>query len=217
MISITFKVEPDFIARYMIKKSKMPRDFANFLWNKYNCSYISLQKNMQSNNIDLNILKELKEQDFFIETLEKAKENLKRIEKNWGLNKEKINNILFKLMKTQFDLHTTCFVLSPELNGGHHLGNFSFIWGHEMGLKNPNYDLVYLVHESLHSYFNSDDLSHAIIENIADIELSKLLDQTNICRYDTHPFLQELHAKILPFWNLYLNHNKSEISKEDKF
>ena len=35
--------------------------------------------------------------------------------------------------------------------------------------RNPkNYDLVYLVHEYLHSYFENDYLSHSIIEEIAD-------------------------------------------------
>lgn len=95
------------------------------------------------------------------------------------------------------------------------IGSNEFIWGHNKGLKNANYDLIYIVHESLHSYFKDNMITHAIIENIADIELSKFLKSTDIAN-DAHDYLKDTHIKVLPFWNIYLNKSKETIEKENE-
>ena len=65
MLNIKFNTDEDIMARMMISKSEMPVDFANYLWGKYKISYILLQKNFKSNEIDNNIILELKHQNFF--------------------------------------------------------------------------------------------------------------------------------------------------------
>ena len=75
--------------------------------------------------------------------------------------------------------------------------------------------MVYLVHESLHSYFKNDEITHTIIENISDLELAKFLNNSKK-GYMVHDKLKNLHIKILPFWNLYLNKEQEEIENENK-
>lgn len=215
MLNIKFEVNEDILLRQIVQKSKMPVDFANYLWDKYNDSYIILKNNFLSENIDFNILKELKKQSFFSAMLQQAKENCERIQQNWIIKNKEINDYLKKIFKMDFVLEIKAFIVSPNLNSGQNIGNNCFVWGHQKGISDENYDLVYLVHESLHSFFNKDNLSHAIIEKIADIELAKILNKTTL-GYETHDFTKKEHIRIFPFWNLYMKRTKREIVREQK-
>ena len=205
----------DLMARLIISKNKMPIEFANYLWDKYRLSYIYLQKDFKSDEIDNNIVKELQQQKFFKQLCEGANKNLERIEDNWQKNKSKINLFLDNIFKKNFTLNQTAIIVDPSLCAGMNIGNDQFVWGHKNSLFDKNYDLVYLVHESLHSYFPNNTLTHAIIENIADIELSKYLNNTDK-PYDCHEYTKMQHIKILPFWNIYLNKSREDIEKENK-
>lgn len=215
MLEIEFKLDKNILARAMISKSAMPKHFADYLFDKYRPSYILLQKNLIEKQIDENILLEVRQQKFFDEYIIEAKSNLVRIRKNWQKNKDEINMFINKIIKKSFILRTTAFILSPKLNRGINIGNNQFVWGHEKGLTDKNYDLVYLVHESLHSYFKHNEITHAIIENIADTELAKLLNNSEN-GYVGHDNIKNLHIKILPFWNIYLNKPQERIEKENK-
>lgn len=214
MLRIKFKNDGDVLARVMISKSMMPKKFAHYLWDNYKISYSLLIKDIKSNEINNNIILELQQQDFFKISYEKAKKNLERIQNNWEKNSDRINLFLNKIFKKEFTLDLTCIIVPPSLNTGTSIENNQIVWGHVNGVNDNNYDLVYLVHESLHSYFEKNDLTHTIIENIADIELAKFLNKTN--SYEGHPDLKPMHIKILPFWNLYLNKGKTEIERENK-
>ena len=76
MLKIDFLVCEDVIAREMISKSRMPVEFANYLWNRYKQAYMELQHNLMcdKNLIDYGIISELKEQEFFKKILIEAKE-----------------------------------------------------------------------------------------------------------------------------------------------
>lgn len=99
MLNIKFKTDIDLMARLMILKNKMPTEFANYLWDKYRLSYIYLQKDFKSDEIDNNIVKELQQQKFFKQLCEGANKNLERIEDNWQKNKSKINLFLDNILK----------------------------------------------------------------------------------------------------------------------
>ena len=216
MLKINFQVNEEYLARRMISTNNMPTDFANYLWDKYRDSYQTLQKNVASNNIDMNIIKELQKQDFFIQALKSANDNYTRIKNNWDKNQEQIVNFLKRILKIDLNLEVTGFIFPPNFNTGVNIGNNCFVWGHMQGTKDENYDLVYLVHEALHSYFVKDNMSHAIIENISDVELARFLNGTiKHCPY--HSFTQEEHIKIYPYWNLYLNKTKEEILKDQEY
>ena len=215
MLNIKFKTDIDLMARLIISKNKMPIEFANYLWNKYKVSYMCLQRDLNSKEIDNNIILELQKQDFFERLCQGADKNLERIENNWVKNKSKINLFLDNIFKKDFTLNQTAIIVDPSLCAGMNIGNDQFVWGHKNALLDKNYDLVYLVHESLHSYFPNNTLTHAIIENIADIELSKYLNNTDK-PYDCHEYTKVQHIKILPFWNIYLNKSREDIEKENK-
>ena len=214
MLRIKFKNDADVLAKIMISKSMMPKKFAHYLWDNCKLSYSLLLKDIKSNEIDNNIILELQQQDFFRNYYEKAKKNLERIQNIWKKNSDRINSFLKKIFKKEFTLDSTAIIVPPSLNTGTSIGNNQIVWGHVNGVNDENYDLVYLVHESLHSYFFKNDLTHTIIENIADIELAKFLNKTN--SYEGHPDLKPMHIKILPFWNLYLNKGLEEIERENK-
>ena len=215
MIDIKFEINKDILARIMVFKSRMPIDFADYLWKKYRASYQLLQKNMLANKIDENILKELQLQSFFEKSFEEAKSNLKRLEALWKENKDKINKYVKDILKKEIDLKTTAYICSPNMKIGANVNNNSFVWGHANGLNDVNYDLVYLVHEALHSYFENNILTHAIIENIADVELAKYLNNSK-SGYAYHDFTQDMHVRIYPFWNLYLSKTIEEIKEDIK-
>lgn len=215
MLNIKFEVDEDVLMRQMVHKNKMPTDFANYLWDKYNNSYRILQKDFLSDNINFEIFKEIKQQSFFLDLLKKSRDNCERIQNNWNESYKEINIFLSKILKSDISLDLTAYIVSAEFNSGQNIANCSFVWGHEKGIRDKNYDLVYLVHESLHSIFDKGNLNHAVIEKITDIELSKFLNKTAV-GYNTHYFTQEEHVKIFPYWNLYLNRSTEEIKKEQK-
>lgn len=99
MLNITFKIDKNIIARFVISKNIMKREYANYLWSKYQFSYMKLQHKVLDNTIDNNIILELQQQDFFNDYLKDAEENLKRIENYWQANKDKINTYLEKIFK----------------------------------------------------------------------------------------------------------------------
>ena len=214
MLSIKFKTDSNIMARIMISKSIIPTKFANYLWNKYKLSYKLLKENFKSTKIDSNIILELQQQEYFKTHCIEANQNLQRIQNSWTKNKDKINLFLSKVFKKDFTLNVTAIIVSPILNCGGTMGDKQFIWGHNNGLTDENYDLVYLVHESLHSYFKNDMITHAIIENITDFELAKLLNNSEK-GYTGHDYIKNLHIKILPFWNLYLNKTQKHIEEEN--
>ena len=214
MLNIRFQIDDNIMAKIMISKSMMPKKFAHYLWDNYKISYSLLIKDIKSNEINNNIILELQQQDFFKISYEKAKKNLERIQNNWEKNSDRINLFLNKIFKKEFTLDLTCIIVPPSLNTGTSIENNQIVWGHVNGVNDNNYDLVYLVHESLHSYFEKNDLTHTIIENIADIERAKFLNKTN--SYEGHPDLKPMHIKILPFWNLYLNKKQEDIVRENK-
>lgn len=213
MLNIKFKIDKDIMAKLVISKNLMPITFANYLYDKYKSSYLLLLRNPKAEKIDDNIILELQQQDFFKQYLNEANQNLVIIEKNWEKNKDKINEYLSKIFKKDFTIDTTAIIVYPALNTGTNLRNNTFAWGHQKGLDDAFYDLIYLVHESLHSYFKNGEITHAIIENIADIGLNKHLENKDVSFNDCHSYLKMLHIKILPFWNIYLEKKKENIEK----
>ena len=213
MLNIKFKTDKDIMAKLVISKNLMPIPFANYIYDKYKSSYLLLLRNSKSNKIDNNIILELQQQVFFKQYLNEANQNLERIETNWIKYKDKINAYLSKILKKDFTIDTTAIIVCPALNTGTNLRNNTIAWGHQKGLDDAFYDLIYLVHECLHSYFKRDEITHTIIENIADIGLAKNLENKDVSFDDCHSYIKMLHIKILPFWNIYLEKKKADIEK----
>ena len=215
MLNLSFCTDDKIMARFMISTSRMPIKLANELWVKYKADYQALQRDINSHLDNEAIIFELIKSDFFKQLKSEASKNCKRIEKLWQSSSEKINSFLVKICKKQLYLSQSAIIVAPFLCAAGNIGNNRFLWGHNLGLSDSNYDLVYLVHEALHSYFPNGTLTHAIIEYIADVELCKYLNSSP-AHYPTHDYTNDYRVKIFPYWNLYLNQSEIELLKRQK-
>jgi len=201
-------------------------DLQNTLWDKYRLGYQLLQGNSYnvfitetSQDVLEKAIEEVKllmEEGMktaeFNKLLQTAQEYKKWLENEWLINKEKVEKELKEIIRTDLpkDIFTV-YVMGNLVHIGRHLGDHKVVWGHKEDW--PNYSLVYLAHEYLHSMFSYSDLDHAVIELIADNELRIRLNQGG--EYFTcngkdvgHDNLRELEKSMLPAWSAYL-YNKS--------
>jgi len=95
------------------------------------------------------------------------------------------------------------------LKNGCYLGKNKIAWGHNEDW--PNYYVVYLWHEILHSYFSNSEIEHALISFATDEELRIRLNGGKYPPFVTHKELFPLMKKILPFWREYINSKKKNL------
>ena len=115
------------------------------------------------------------------------------------------------------NLESHIIYISP-LNNGQNLGNNEISWGDEKGKEDPNYDLVYIYHELLHTLFadcaqKDEKVSHSLIQFFTDWELCGFLNN-NQKKYEIHSYLQTIMTSIYPFMQIYFNKTKEIIQKE---
>lgn len=130
------------------------------------------------------------------------------LENEWKTKRNEVEKHLKNILKT--DLPPKDFevlVIHPAVGGGNYLGEGRIFWGHSEDWG--NYSLVYLVHEALHEYIEYNELTHAIIELIADNELRIRLNKGGEyfkCDGEDvgHEYLRKLENKNLPRWREYL-------------
>ncbi len=83
------------------------------------------------------------------------KENLEymdSIKEYYQGNREKIEGYLRTLGIDLNDLQLTSFISHPTFNAGQNMGGNIFFFGHSRGVEDKNYNIIYLIHESLHSF-----------------------------------------------------------------
>lgn len=187
----------------------------NILWNKYNEDYKKLLWSMNENvevymeDHDVKgLIEEFKKTEIFNKLLEETKEYYEKIKYEWDSRKNEINKFLSTYLRINFNCFPNTYIVHPISHVGCNYEG-KIIWGHTKGLNDIFYNLVYLVHESLHiilpPVFNRDDgeyINHAVIEMISDYELYSLLSKKDKFG-EGHPFLREYKEKIYPFWQKY--------------
>ena len=204
-------------------------DLQNKLWDKYKTGYQLLQGNFDrlyitefsENTLErgINEIKLLMEEGMktavFDKLLQSTHKYKKWLEKEWLVNKAKVENELKDIMRTEFTKEVfTVYVMGNLVHEGRHLGDRKIVWGHKEDW--PNYSLVYLAHEYLHSMFSRSDLDHAIIELITDNELRIRLNHSGeyfSCggKETGHGYLSEIEKKLYPSWQIYLKNKKQTI------
>lgn len=218
-----FEVNEDLVAANIIQKNFMDVDLANYLWEKYKDQYLLIQNKIYEyvfeNPAKKSILEELKKHKIFTENLFKCKQNLERIQINLKESKPKIDNFLKSLMKLELNMKPQKVYIVP--NCGMNVSKDTILWGSFEGYEDKNYDLVYLYHEALHSFFNNlkekanlrdnDETDHVIIQYLTDIELAKYLGKK---RYPTHKNIKDLEARCYPYMQMYFNKSDAKILKE---
>ena len=186
-------------------------DFQNFAWGKSEKIYNLLVGRLSPEDVfDVeNLVKEIP--DFF-KNLKKSNEYKKVLlrtqtyllfcEKQWAKNYLTSSKTISDLTGFKLDKSFTVYITHPSLKNGHYLGNNKICWGHNEDW--PNYVTIYLWHEILHSYFNNDDINHALIQFITDNELRIKLGDGKYPPFVGHENLFPLMKKLLPHWGQYL-------------
>ncbi len=148
---------------------------------------------------------------------------MQEIKKDWQENKSNINTYLNNTLKTENDNTYNVNVTHPQTKIGCTFGENNIIWGHENGVKDTNYNLTYLVHESLHNFIsiskkNKTDynINHSIIELISDYELYSLLLKKSTYN-EGHGITKEYRASIYPYWLQYIGLSEEDIKKRFDF
>lgn len=152
---------------------------------------------------------ETKEYEEFLKKIIQYKEDL---EDEWNKKEGLILNELRNIMKVDLPpLETHIITVVP--NAGFNLRNNHIYWGAMNNHEFPNYGIIYLIHEYLHTVFGLNDVDHTVIELIADNELRKRLNLKDDYALENkesvgHDFLDDLRSKMMDEWNEYLTTNK---------
>ncbi|EKD84646.1 MAG: hypothetical protein ACD_38C00182G0001 [uncultured bacterium] len=121
----------------------------------------------------------------------------------WERNYPQTSQVVQEMAGVDLNKQVTIWVTHPSLKNGQYLGNNDIAWGHSP--EWDNYATVYLWHEVLHSYLDYTDLSHALIQLIADNELRVRLNEGETYPpFVGHKNLFPLMDKLLPYWHSYL-------------
>jgi hypothetical protein len=216
--------KPALFVTALIKGAKIDNwvDLQNELWDKYKQGYQLLQGNavsifateaseevLEKATVEVKLLmREGLESAKFQILLQNAEEYKVWLEEEWLKNKEKVEKELKDILRVKLPEDTfTVYVMGDLLSIGRHLGKQKFAWGHKEDW--PNYSLVYLAHEYLHSVFSSSNIEHAVIELITDNELRIRLSNGGeyfVCNGESvgHDYLRDIEENLLPKWKEYL-------------
>jgi hypothetical protein len=204
-------------------------DLQNELWEKYNTGYRLLQgrfyeafiqdnpENYMTDAVEESkiLVNEGMKSVAFQNLLKDTNEYKTWLEKEWNKNKEKIIATLKDILRIEIPSHAVkVLVVSNKMKNGYHLDKGVFAWGHSEDW--PNYSMVYLCHEFLHDIIESSDLTHAIIELIADNEMRIRLNGYGEYlyingKYIGHKNLLEMEKEMLPDWKNYLANKSNSI------
>lgn len=235
MIKINFYANEYVIAKALVDKKGMrqtPEQIVNISCYLHKCFGDNFKKLANKNEEEL-ILKIFSEEEkefydgiintlIFLKMKKETIHNLNRIQKRWQEKSNYINKFLKKLLKTEINIETNVYCVHPNSCRGYVLENSTndIIWGHVNGIENPNYDLVYLTHETLHYVFlrnkkwskEREDVVHTIIELIADNELYTELSGKS--KYHIgHRYLSKIKKEIYPYWLSFLNLSEEKLTK----
>lgn len=231
MFKLTFKIAKDLLFLNTVIKggrriSKEWVDLQNRLWEKYEGGY-SLVKNdgifLATDNRDLEtaskeivkLVKEGESSEEFKIVVKETKDYLNFIEKEWGRKGKSAQEILESILKTKLpDQELTVYITHPKVSNGRYLGGNAIVWGHTEDW--PNYSVVYLLHEALHSLLKKDSFVHEAIELATDNELRIRLNGHKEYFMEGgkevgNPNLLNTERKILPMWRDYLANENQNI------
>lgn len=197
------------------------------LWKKYMDSYRKLLK-MDSFNptiilLDKNVINTinyLKSTNEFKKLYEETELYLENVKRYWKENKDNINKYLKCILKVNINTHLDVYISHPNCYEGYSFGDNKIAWGHYKGIEDPNYNLVYLVHEGLHHILPFEDndselvcnIKHSIIELASDYELYSLLKGESTLK-DGHSYLEEYKEFIYPYWLKYIGLDNNQIQE----
>lgn len=234
-MNINFIINEDFLAFFILQKTmfnenKKIEKIKKELFHKNKESYQELLNinifNYSEFSFNSNVKKlieELKNTEEYQKLYNETKMYLLEIKKNWEYNKKNIYEYLKNTLRINIEIDMIVYIVHPFICEGYNLDNNKIIWGHYKGIEDPNYNIVYITHEILHSlivYKDTDSdiecyIKHSIIEFISDYELYSMLKQESTLK-EGHSFLEEYKSIIYPYWLNYIGLNENQIKERCK-
>lgn len=188
---------------------------------------LSSVKNKVKDNLYQEIMKKITQTKEYKRYLVEREDYLVKVKKIWQENYNKIDEYLKKVLKKDYQkININLYISNPHCNTGQtFFGDNLAVFGHEKGImqNDPNYELVYIVHESMHLLYpykkycgNSLEdypyaIVHLIIELVTDYNFAIELRGEN---YRGHDYLDEYKNFLLPKFIEYLNGDKYESLSE---
>lgn len=167
-----------------------------------------------------NSLKPVFKSDEFAKLYEEAEKYKEKLKEKWNSLGPKVNNYLTAVLGIDEDKRIKVNVVNPKFNTGTNNLKDNIFWGHYIGQNDPYYDVIYMMHESMHCMYpykngwnlEQKGICHALIELAIDNELRCVLEGNMENYSEGHKDNGLLRNKLLPFWCAFLGKSETEIS-----
>lgn len=166
-----------------------------------------------------NALENIFKTDEFLTLHDSALKYKERLIERWDLLKPTVDKYFSEVLGIKREKQIKVNVVNPDFNTGTNNLEDEIYWGHYKGQNDPYYDVVYMMHESLHCMYpyqknwNSTQkgICHALIELATDNELRCILEG-NMQNYSVgHQDNNLQRNKLLPLWCAFLGKSESDI------
>lgn len=147
-----------------------------------------------------------------------------KLEEQWGDYKDEVNKYFLECLRLDTKKDILANIINPYYRMGTNDMNNEVFFGHVNGIDNPVYNIVYLMHESMHCIFpykkewnNSQrEICHSVIELATDNELRcRLEGKTDTYNNGHKDGLPQIN-KLLPLWCAFLGKTSEEIEQLNK-
>ncbi len=172
---------------------------------------------------DTNFLKSLEtifKSDEFLTLYEEALQYMGELIERWKSLKPKVDKYFSEVLGVKEEKQIKVNVVNPQFNTGTNNLKNEIFWGHSDGMKNPYYDVVYIMHEGMHCMYpyqkswnlEQKGICHALIELATDNELRCVLEGNMQSYSEGHKDNRLQRNKLLPLWCAFLGKSESEIT-----
>lgn len=160
------------------------------------------------------------ETDEFMKLYEGTVKYKEELRERWNLLETKVNNYFSEVLGINEEKQIKVNVVNPEFNTGTNNLKNDIFWGHYKGQTDPYYDVVYMMHESMHCMYpykkgwnlEQRSICHALIELATDNELRCVLEGNMQNYSEGHQDNNLQRNKLLPLWCAFLEKSEDEIS-----
>lgn len=176
-------------------------------------------KSISSNLEMLNSLKTVFNSEEFLTLYDESEKYRLKVQEKWNNLEPKVRQYFSEKLGIKEDKRIKVNVVNPKFNTGTNNLKDEIFWGHFRSESEPYYDVVYMMHESLHCLYpykknwnlEQCGICHGLIELATDNELRCLLEG-NIQNYsEGHQDNNLRRNKLLPIWCAFLGKSEEEI------
>ncbi|MBS2004164.1 MAG: hypothetical protein JST44_21845 [Cyanobacteria bacterium SZAS LIN-5] len=238
MITLSFQVDPAYLAYYTIRNCEASRfvnvddennqkivDFQNAAWFKDRQASQFIRFGPSDVNVLASpsiveiaqraekLIQSVLDDATFAPLLAETSHSLELIRSQWERNCLKTHDMISEMTGFTLKGDFRVFLTHQALKQGYYQSELKAMF---CAYRNswPNYNTVYIWHELLHHFIpGSADLEHAVIQLITDNELRIRLNGGQYPPFEGHPYLKPLMELIVPHWRNYLNSKNRKIEK----